>query len=84
MIPAKLTIGAGLHGVNGMVRYSSSYVGTILGMDLPFIEESTNDISDQFARMLGVYAKGQLGQLDYRFSASNPFPIQTALNPENQ
>tara|TARA_R110000850_G_scaffold26824_4_gene76411 strand:+ start:1311 stop:2687 length:1377 start_codon:yes stop_codon:yes gene_type:complete len=81
VIPAKLTIGAGLHGVNGTVRYSSSSVGTILGMDLPFIEESTNDISDQFVRMLGVYAKGQLGQLDYRFSASNPFPIQTAINP---
>lgn len=30
--------------------------------------------------MLGVYATGQLGQLDYRFSASNPFPIQTALS----
>jgi hypothetical protein len=81
VIPSKLTIGAGLHGVNGTVRYSSSSVGTILGMDLPFIEESTNDISDQFVRMLGVYAKGQLGQLDYRFSVSNPFPIQTALSP---
>ncbi|MFT4856671.1 MAG: hypothetical protein ACI8YP_002613 [Algoriphagus sp.] len=81
VIPSKLTIGAGLHGVNGTVRYSSSSVGTILGMDLPFIEESTNDISDQFVRMLGVYAKGQLGQLDYRFSVSNPFPIQTSLSP---
>jgi hypothetical protein len=81
VIPSKLTIGAGLHGVNGTVRYSSSSVGTILGMDLPFIEEATNDISDQFVRMLGVYAKGQVGQLDYRFSMSNPFPIQTAINP---
>jgi hypothetical protein len=81
VIPSKLTIGAGLHGVNGTVRYASSSVGTILGLDLPFIEEATNDISDQFVRMLGVYAKGQVGQLDYRFSISNPFPIQTALNP---
>jgi len=59
----KLTIGAGLHGVNGTVRYASSSVGTILGLDLPFIEEATNDISDQFVRMLGVYAKGQVGQV---------------------
>jgi hypothetical protein len=81
VIPSKLTIGAGLHGVNGTVRYASSSISTILGLDLPFIMESTNDISDQFVRKLGVYAKGQLGHLDYRFSVSNPFPIQTALNP---
>ncbi|MDG1279353.1 MAG: hypothetical protein P8O16_18895 [Algoriphagus sp.] len=81
IIPRKFSLGAGLHGVNGTVRYSSSSVGTILGLDLPFIEESTNDLSDQFVRKLGVYAKGQLGSFDYRLSASNPFPIQTALSP---
>ncbi|AMQ57279.1 hypothetical protein [Algoriphagus sanaruensis] len=77
----KLHLGAGLHGWNGTVRYSSSSVGSILGLDLPFIEESTNDISDQFVRRLGVYANGQLGRFDYRFSVSNPFPVQTALSP---
>lgn len=81
VIKQKLTLGAGLHGWNGTVRYSSSSVGTILAMDLPFIEEATNDITDQFVRKLGVYAKGQLGGLDYRFSVSNPFPVQTALSP---
>ncbi len=80
VIPEKLTIGAGLHGWNGTARYSSSSVGSILGMDLPYIMESTNDVTDQFVRRLGVYAKGQLGGLSYRFSASNPFPIQTALS----
>ncbi|TDQ18594.1 hypothetical protein DFQ04_0397 [Algoriphagus boseongensis] len=81
VVPGKLSLGAGLHGWNGTVRYSSSSVATILGMDLPFIEESTNDITDQFVRKLGVYAKGQLGKLDYRISVSNPFPVQTALSP---
>lgn len=81
VLPGKLSLGAGLHGWNGTVRYSSSSVGTILGMDLPFIEESTNDVTDQFVRKLGVYAKGQLGKLDYRVSISNPFPVQTALSP---
>ncbi len=81
VVPDKLTIGAGLHGWNGTVRYSSSSVGSILGMDLPFIEEATNDVSDQFVRKPGVYAKGQLSGLDYRFSVSNPLPIQTALTP---
>lgn len=81
IIPGKFTLGAGLHGWNGTVRYSSSSVGTILGLDLPVIEEATNDLTDQFVRKLGVFAKGQLGNLDYRISVSNPFPIQTALNP---
>lgn len=81
VIKSKLSLGAGLHGWNGTVRYSSSSVGSILGLDLPYIEESTNDVTDQFVRKLGVYAKGKLGALDYRVSVSNPFPVQTALSP---
>ncbi len=73
-----LTIGGGLSGWNGTARYTSSSVGSILGTDLPTIEETTNDVSDQFVRKLGVYAKGQIGGLDYRFSASNPFAVQTS------
>lgn len=74
-----ITLGGGLNGWNGTCRYTSSGVGNILGMDLPTIEETTNDISDQFVRKLGVYAKGQIGGLDYRFVAANPFPIQNSL-----
>jgi len=76
-----LTIGAGLNGWNGTSRYSSSGVGNILCLDLPIIEETTNDLSDQFVRKLGIYAKGKIGAFDYRVSASNPFPVQTALTP---
>jgi len=75
-----ITLGAGLSGWNGTARYSSSAVGSILGMDLPTIEEPTNDVSDQFVRRMGVYAKGQVGSLDYRFSAANPFPVQTSAS----
>lgn len=73
------TIGGGLNGWNGTARYTSSGVGNILGMDLPTIEETTNDVTDQFVRKLGVYAKGQISGLDYRFAAANPFPIQNSL-----
>lgn len=73
------TLGSGLNGWNGTCRYTSSGVGKILGMDLPTIEESTNDVTDQFVRKLGVYAKGQISGLDYRFAAANPFPIQNSL-----
>ncbi len=73
-----ITLGAGLSGWNGTARYTSSAVGSILGMDLPTIEEPTNDVNDQFVRRMGVYAKGQIGRLDYRVSAANPFPVQTS------
>lgn len=74
-----ITLGGGLNGWNGTSRYASSGVGNILGMDLPTIEESTNDVTDQFVRKLGIYAKGQIGGLDYRIAAANPFPVQNSL-----
>ena len=75
-----LTIGGGLSGWNGTSRYSSSGVANILGLDLPIVQETTNDVSDQFVRRLGVYAKGQIKGLDYRLSLANPFPVQNSLS----
>lgn len=74
----KLSIGFGLHGWDGPSRYSNSSVSTILALDPPIFQEATNDANDQFVRKLGVYAKGKLGKLDYRFSVSKPFVTQTA------
>jgi len=74
-----LTIGGGLNGWNGTSRYSSSAVSSILCLDLPVIEETTNDVSDQFVRKLGIYVKGKINRFDYRIAAANPFPIQNAL-----
>lgn len=75
-----ITIGAGLNGWNGTSRFSSSSVASILCMDLPVIQEPTNDVNDQFVRKYGVYAKGKIGGLDYRFAAANPFQVQNALS----
>ena len=71
-----LTIGIGLNGWNGVARYTSSGVGNILCLDLPVIQESTNDITDQFVRKNGIYAKGRVSNLDFRLSVSNPYPVQ--------
>lgn len=71
------TLGAGLSGWNGTARYSSSSVSSIMGMDLPYVQETTNDINDQFVRRMSVYAKGKIGGFDYRISVGNPFPMQT-------
>jgi len=75
------TIGLGLNGYNGIARYTSSATGTILGLDLPIVQETTNDVSDQFVRKNGVFAKGKIKSFDYRLSVSNPFPIQNSITP---
>lgn len=77
-VPKKMSIGFGLQGWNGLGRFSNSSVSSILGLDPPIFMETTNDVSDQFVRKLGVYAKGKLGKWDYRFSVSKPFVTQTA------
>ena len=44
-------------------------------MDVPVFLQYSVDQIDQFDRRLSVYARGQLGKLDYRLYVSNPFPI---------
>ncbi|HEY9116655.1 MAG TPA: hypothetical protein VIN11_02450, partial [Roseivirga sp.] len=71
----KLSIGAGLTGWVGFLRYSSPAIGSILSMDAPLYQQSTNDINDQFVRKYSIYAKGKMGKLDYRFGLSKPMSI---------
>ncbi len=77
-VPKKFSLGFGLNGWNGPGRFANSSVSSILGLDPPIFQETTNDVNDQFVRKLGVYAKGKLGKLDYRVSLSKPFVTQTA------
>lgn len=72
-----LKIGYGLTIVNGLSRFSAPSVGTIMSMDVPLFAQATVDQTDEFARKLSLYARGQVGHLDYRIALSDPFPIQT-------
>lgn len=72
-----LKLGAGLTINNGLSRFSQPSIGTIMTMDVPVFAQSTVDQTDQFSRKLSVYARGQLGQMDYRFSITDPFPVQS-------
>lgn len=77
----KLKIGAGLTITNGFSRFSQPSVGTIMTTDVPVFLQATVDQTDEFARKLSVYARGQLGKFDYRIALSDPFPIQTNGQP---
>lgn len=76
--PGKLHLGAGLHYWNGVSRLSSQSTLTFMTMDAPIFNWYNIEATDQFARQLGVYAKGQLGKLDYRISLNKPFAFGIA------
>lgn len=72
----KLSLGGGLTAWNGLSRYAAPAVGSIMGLDAPLFEQTTNDVTDQFLRKLSIYAKGKLGKLDYRLTMSSPMSVQ--------
>ena len=47
-------------------------------MDVPVFAQSTVDQTDEFSRKLSLYARGQIGHLDYRLSFTDPFPITSS------
>lgn len=79
--PNALKVGGGLTILNGLSRFSQPSVGTIATMDVPVFAQATVDMTDEFARKLSLYARGQAGMLDYRIAATDPFWIATNGKP---
>jgi hypothetical protein len=83
VVQKKLYIGSGLHYWNGISRLTNQSTLNMMTMDNPGGQGAVsisdarlfpwNNIttSDQFARHLGIYAKGSLGKFHYRVSANN-------------
>lgn len=71
-----LSLGLGLSGWSGLTRFASPSVGSIMGIDAPLYQQTTNDATDQFLRKLSVFAKGKIGKLDYRVLMAQPMAIQ--------
>ena len=69
-----LHIGAGLHYWKGLTRLSSASTLNFMTMDQPrpFVHWHSLGITDQFARHLGIYAKGAVGKFDYRLAVNSP------------
>ena len=81
VVKQHLALGMGLTGWAGLTRFSAPSAGTILGVDAPLVEQTTNDATDQFLRKLAIYAKGKVGKLDYRVAVADPLVIQKATVP---
>lgn len=69
-----LYIGGGLHYWKGLTRLANQSTLNFMTLDQsrPFIHWHSLAVTDQFARHLGIYAKGQIGKFDYRFAMNNP------------
>lgn len=72
-----LKLGGGLTIANGLSRFSQPSIGSILTLDVPVFAQATVDQTDEFSRKLSVFARGQIGKVDYRLVVSDPFPITT-------
>ncbi|MFZ6001785.1 MAG: hypothetical protein ACOYW3_14840 [Bacteroidota bacterium] len=77
----RLILGGGLTITNGLSRFSQPSVSTIMSMDVPVFAQATVDQTDEFSRKLSVFARGQIGKLDYRVVLSDPFPITSSGAP---
>jgi hypothetical protein len=76
-----LKLGGGLTITNGLSRFSQPSVSSIMTMDVPVFAQATVDQTDEFSRKLSVYARGQVGKIDYRIVMSDPFPVITNGQP---
>lgn len=77
VIPTYLNIGGGLHYWNGLSRLSNASTLNLMAFDAPILNWPTIEATDQFARKLGIFAKGRVGKLAYQFAVNDPFETNT-------
>ncbi|MET2984001.1 porin [Aureibaculum conchae] len=67
-----IKVGIGKSGHQGLSRVDSRSFKSLLTLDAPIFSLSTVNKIDDEARNLGLFAKGQIGKVDYRFAIQNP------------
>ncbi len=73
----QMIVGGGLSMANGLSRFSSPSVSTIMTLDVPLAAQFNTERTSQFNRELGIYLRGQISKFRYRVVASDSFPITT-------
>ena len=78
-------IGGGLHYWNGISRLNNQSTLNIMTLDNQRQAWATLGLSDQFARHLGIYAKGAFGKFQYRVSINEAETnnLQEGVTPVN-
>lgn len=82
--PFSLSIGGGLHYYTGLSRMTMASTLNFLAIDAPIFNWPLIEISDQFARQIGLFAKGKYNHFEYRLSINKPYSTnQTPVNVPN-
>ena len=68
-----VSVGFGLHYWHGISRFTNASTLNFMTLDAPITNWPTIERTDQFARFLGIWLKGQIDSLDYRVSFNKPF-----------
>ncbi len=78
-------IGGGLHYWNGISRANNQSTLNMMTLDNTRQAWATIGLSDQFARHMGVYLKGNFGKFQYRVSINDAITnnLQAAATPVN-
>lgn len=65
-------IGIGKSGVEGLSRWNVKSSKSLMTLDAPTFPLLTVNKDDDYARGLGIWAKGKFGKLDYKIVIKNP------------
>lgn len=68
-------VGIGKSGWQGLNRWNVRSNKTLMGLDSPLFALNTVNKTDEIGRVLGVWAKGKVGKIDYRLSFGNPIAV---------
>jgi len=68
-----LSAGAGLHYFMGLSRLTMGSTLNFMTIDAPIFNWPLIENSDQFARQVGLFAKGKYGKIEYRVSLNKPY-----------
>ncbi len=82
----ELSVGGGLHYWNGISRLNNQSTLNMLTLDNFRQAWATIGLSDQFARHIGVYAKGSIGNFNYQLALNEAISdnLQASATPVNE
>lgn len=73
-----ISVGGGLHYFMGLSRMTMSSTLNYMTIDAPIFNWPLIENSDQFARQIGLFAKGKYDRFEYRMSINKPFATNIA------
>lgn len=73
----QMIAGGGLSMANGLSRFTSPSVSTIMTLDVPVGAQYATERTQLFNRNLGVWLRGQISKFRYRIAAQDSFPVTT-------